>query len=147
MVVPALAPASVRADDCMCLPPQMVLAPREPRFLESVEVGPFFSSDGSTLTSEELAVEEQPAPAQARPLARRDGGEVPWCVSADDPRCWPRDSAPYDGPHARDATSAGAEAPTPLGLGPPDARAVRPRVALGAPRAAVRGRVDRPPGH
>lgn len=129
----------------MCLPPQMVLAPREPRFLESVEVGPFFSSDGSTLTSEELAVEEEPAP-DAPVLARREGGEVPWCVSADDPRCWPRDSAPYDGPHARDATSAGAEASTRLALTAPDARAERPRLTLGAPRAGVRGRVDRPPG-
>lgn len=112
---------------------------RHERVLQSMEVGPFFSSDGTMLTS------DLPAPERPAAEPRREGTEILWCVSADDPRCSPRDTAPNDGPGslhvARIASSTNAHPR----LGPPGPSGVRPRHAIGAARPGVRDRVERPP--
>ncbi|MCA9604438.1 MAG: hypothetical protein KC619_02515 [Myxococcales bacterium] len=111
----------------------------ETRVLQSMEVGPFFSSDGAMLTSD-LPLEEQP---QAEP--RREGTEILWCVSADDPRCSPRDSAPNDAPGTLQAARIASTTPAHPRLGPPGPSGLRPRHAIGAARLGVRDRVERPP--
>jgi len=111
------------------------------RVPQSIEVGPVFSSDGETLVSD-LEVGDA-APSRAHPAAPT--APVLWCVSADDPRCAPRDEAPGDGPRAFDGShgaSAAAETPRFDEFG---ARERAPLRAVDAPRAGVRARVDRPP--
>jgi len=139
MVLLALAPASVAAEDCVCVAPPTELhtEAESPRVLQSVEVGPFFSSDGAELSSD--------LPTQVRERTPVPRGDVQWCVSADDPRCSPRDRAPNDGP----ATVEGAHVASGLTrtprLGPSSAQH-RPAGALvdGA-RDGARDRVERPP--
>ncbi|MFK7984622.1 MAG: hypothetical protein AB8I08_01240 [Sandaracinaceae bacterium] len=103
---------------------------------ESVEVGPFFSSDGALLTS---------SPRVTRPT-RSSPGEVLWCASPDDPRCSGRDVPQERGPQTGDAShgaapgslhspSLDAHASGTLPLGP----------VVGGPRPARAGRLDRPP--
>lgn len=103
---------------------------------ESVEVGPFFSSDGSLLTS---------SPRVSHPT-RSSPREVLWCASPDDPRCSGRDVPEERGPQTGDAShgaapgtgnspSLDAYASGTLPLGP----------VIGGPRPARAGRLDRPP--
>lgn len=145
------ASASVaRADDCMCA--LAVLGDAEwdrPawRLDQSVEVGPFFSSDGTTLVSR-LARSGDDAGQPAQELARRrvPVEDVLWCVSADDPRCSPRDSSPSDGSriaeariNAHQVTDSEPPLPSPLAARP------KPSHSGDGPRAGVRFRIDRPP--
>ena len=105
-----------------------------------MEVGPFFSSDGATLTS------DLPEPATPRAERRRESDEgVLWCVSADDPRCSPRDGAPNDGPSSLEAPHVASTTPAHPRLGPPASGGLRPRHAEGGDRPGVRDRVERPP--
>ncbi len=128
---------------CLQASSTMGLTRANPRVLQSAEVGPFFSSDGSTLTSEERSVEEK----RLRDLRAAEGehGPVPWCVSADDPRCSPRDSAP----HHRTATVEGAHVAAGFASAPefgdPNATETTSRAAIDGERAGVRHRLERPP--
>lgn len=67
--------------------------------LESVEVGPFFSSDGSTLTSEIAALPRASA-------AGEPGGPetVLWCANRSDPRCGGDDGPPPRRPDWSDSS-------------------------------------------
>lgn len=106
------------------------------RVFQSLEIGPLFSSDGVMLSSAEATV------ARAR---RRAAGEVLLCVSADDPRCAPRDSAPGNGPHFADGLRYAPTDPPAAFAGPlsPSDKAT-PRSISGA-RSGVRDRIERPP--
>ncbi len=103
---------------------------------ESVEVGPFFSSDGSLLTS---------SPRVTR-TTRSGPKEALWCASPDDPRCSGRDVPPERGPQTGDASHGAA----PGALNSPRLDAylsgsVRFGPPLGGPRAGEAARLERPP--
>jgi len=134
-LAPMVSPTTASADACACVVSETMFDAPTIRVFQSVEVGPLFSSDGTTLSSEA-------AVSRAR---RRATGEVLLCISADDPRCSPRDSAPGNGPHFVDgATFAATDVPTLL-AGPPSVRqAAVPSTILGA-RSGVRDRLERPP--
>lgn len=151
-----LAPAgSAAADDCMCLPAELSwstsLSDRlaliqssegeTPSFAESIEIGPFFSSDGTLLSS------RVPALVQGHRVGR---GTVPpvdvlWCVDANDPRCSGGDPAPgqsvFDGHASQGAALAGSLPDLPE----PEPAASSPRAALLGASAGYASRLDRPP--
>ena len=151
-----LAPAgSAAADDCMCLPAELSwstsLSDRlaliqssegdtpvfgETAFDESIEIGPFFSSDGTLLSS------RVPALAQGRRVPPVD---VLWCVDANDPRCSGGDPAPgqsvFDGHASQGAALAGSLPDLPE----PEPAASSPRAALLGASAGYASRLDRPP--
>src|SRR5690606_34173123 len=99
------AEARASTDDCMCVLAQPDWAPIEwERAPQSVEVGPFFSSDGSFLVSR--------AELERTELVRRGPPRSPtpllWCASPDDPRCSGRDGPPDRGPRTGDASHGAA---------------------------------------
>jgi hypothetical protein len=101
---------------------------------ESIEVGPFFSSDGTLLSSRlELERREQRA------------SEILWCWGAYDPRCSPSSPTPDNGPHALGrGLSAAGPATSPRWLRAEPLAIPRAHV-LGQARAGVSQRVERPP--
>lgn len=159
----ATTPAVAAAETCMCvaaqptwdgtsapLTPHVTSTQFEPEQLEpgqlfvaeavtpfeSVEVGPFFSSDGSLLTS---------SPRATRPT-RSGPREVLWCASPDDPRCSGRDVPQERGPQTGDASHGAA--PGTLNSPSLDAYAsgTLPRGPVeGGARPAWMGRLERPP--
>lgn len=148
LTVSVLAPAgTAAADDCMCVAMPTGRAVRvsrlEQSLLESNELGPFFSSDGSSLSSSQLERITQHFEREAR----RPIGEVLWCWSPSDPRCAPGDPAPEEAPRASRTAPSLAVLPdraarwrevwtdTELRAPPEDDR----------PREGVRARVERPP--
>lgn len=127
---------------CMSLPDLTV---RSMRIEQSFEVGPFFSSDGTTLISrgdlDDLLSRAELEHGAGTPLT-----EILWCWSGNDPRCSPIAPSPDDAPRAlREVRSAIAEelhdttAEHGVVITLP-----RPEVQRGA-REGVRARVDRPP--
>ncbi len=123
----------------MCVPASMARW-TETRVLQSMEVGPFFSSDGAMLLSDLPALERRAAPA------RREGQEIQWCVSADDPRCAPRDSLPNDGPSSLiEGAHLASTSPLRPRVAPAGLAASRNRDAVRGARPGVRDRVERPP--
>lgn len=139
MVLLALAPASAAAEDCVCVAPPTELhtVSESPRVLQSVEVGPFFSSDGAELSSD--------LPAQIREHAPVPRGDVQWCVSADDPRCSPRDHAPNDGPTAVEGAHIASGLARTSRFGPCMAQSRPARALEDGARDGVRDRLERPP--
>jgi len=140
MVLLALAPASAAADDCVCVAPPTELHAADddgPRVLQSVEVGPFFSSDGAELSSD--------LPPQVRQRVPLERGDVQWCVSADDPRCSPRDRAPNDGPTAVEGAHVASGLAPPPRLGPGAAQRRPARALDDGARDGARDRLERPP--
>lgn len=136
----SLAPLQAQADDCMCATVQMQWGQMEwrtTRMMESLEVGPLFSSDGTMLVSAIARAARAPRPAPS--------GRVLWCASADDPRCAPRDSAPNHGSQVLDgAHIAFSTLRTPRIAAPPIAR--RPFAAeLERGRAGFEDELERPP--
>jgi hypothetical protein len=134
---------TARANElCMSLPDLTV---RSMRIEQSFEVGPFFSSDGTTLISrgelDDLLSRAELEHGAGTPLT-----ELLWCWSGNDPRCSPVAPSPDDAPRAlRDVRSAIAEelydpaAEHGVAIALP-----RPEVERGA-RDGVRASVDRPP--
>lgn len=164
LLLTALASASsARADDCMCLNdvgpwPQLSSETQrlleqglleqglaledgllERALLESFEVGPFFSSDGTLLSS---AVRD----TRAHRREHKNSGEVLWCASPYDPRCAPATPSP-ESPHA--SLSSGPSATTidrrhdwPLLRSIPIAMNTAEGLSASA---GARARVERPP--
>jgi hypothetical protein len=135
-LAPMVSPATASADECTCVVPGAMFDVPPFRVYQSLEVGPLFSSDGALLSSAEATV------ARAR---RRAAGEVLLCVSADDPRCAPRDSAPGNGPHFADGVSYAATHPLALDIGPLLAGEIASPRSISGARSGVRDRVERPP--
>jgi hypothetical protein len=123
------------ADDCMCLHGNG-LVNADP-ILESFEVGPFFSSDGTLLVSAQL---------EPRAKENRQSDEVLWCASPYDPRCSPASPSP-ETPRAN--LSGGSSAANiehrhdwpELVESTPEHHAAEAML----PSAGVRSRVERPP--
>ncbi len=118
----------------MCLVPQLGL--RSAESAQSLDLGPFFSSDGTLLSSR--AADEG---------ARRDAPtEVLWCWGVDDPRCSPADSPQDHAPRAIQSPHCVAVLEHPLRW---------PVIDAGSPfsysdardggRPGVRDRLERPP--
>jgi hypothetical protein len=90
----------------------------------------------------------RPGAASHAPLVAvdpADDGQTAWCVSSDDPRCAPRDlGAPLQ---SQRSLSPLCEMGSVRPAQPPcfETQAVTPRAFLGAPRAGVSVRLDRPP--
>jgi hypothetical protein len=132
------------ADDCMCALPDWSAggategARAATAGPQSVELGPFFSSDGTTLSSR--ARREAASPDDAAPVE-----DVLWCSSPDDPRCAPADPGPEDGPHAGRATHSGAGPGARDHRIPPALARTHALAPRGGPRPGVRFRVERPP--
>ncbi|HJL18197.1 MAG TPA: hypothetical protein RMH99_21210 [Sandaracinaceae bacterium LLY-WYZ-13_1] len=140
------------ADGCMCLPSEWPLdlastpesgAAGIPASLaaaaERAQTGPFFSSDGTMLSSRvrETAADGARAPAPVE--------DVLWCSSPDDPRCAPVEPGPEDGPVSGRASFSGAGHGGHADPPPPSMRPMRAPVPRGGPRAGVRRRLERPP--
>lgn len=139
LALTALAPSEAAADDCMCFGVPDFGA-HAARVLQSVEVGPFFSSDGTMLTSRQLELEIE------RHFGNHPASEILWCWSPDDPRCSPVNHSPDDTPRALRSGQSGVTvehrlqwpllSDDPLERG--DAR-------LLGPAEGVHSRVERPP--
>jgi hypothetical protein len=141
---------TARADDCMCVVVELSWGDVAPHFepqahfephQQSIEVGPFFSSDGTLLTSHAVASRGASAPSRSRAPVQ----DVLWCASSDDPRCSPGDPAPEDGPRAGDATHAAATQAQDIDLRAQPPRSLGPTHLGANPSRGVRGRLDRPP--
>ncbi len=152
LLATSLAPAGVAAaQDCLCLMPGhtppawqgWLEASASPRVPQSIEVGPVFSSDGELLVSD--AAREAGARDGVTRARRAAPVEVLWCVSADDPRCSPRDEAPNDGPRSFEGSHGAGPAIDSPRLATARPRAVSRPVCDGLPRPERRGRVERPP--
>ena len=138
ILVGSAAEARASTDDCMCVLAQPDWAPVEwERAPQSVEIGPFFSSDGSFLVSR-AELERQAPPRSPTPVL--------WCASPDDPRCSGGDGPPDRGPRTGDAShGAATHESDDARFGPP---APSTRLAFapgGGPSAGARHRIDRPP--
>ncbi len=110
-----------------------------PSWLEplSVEVGPFFSSDGTILTSR--------LDLEAKRGEEPFGGEVLWCFSPYDPRCSPSSPVPEDSPQwLGRAHAAGTSDASPRLRDRAPTSSIRADID-GGPRAGVQPRVERPP--
>lgn len=120
------------------------LPPTWTQLRESLDVGPFFSSDGMTLISsgelDELFRVHEVEHRERAPLS-----EILWCWSGDDPNCSPT-TPPRDAPHALQAGHRAIPVDM-FGRWPALEDGGRPpRGALqGGPREGVRNRVERPP--
>ena len=96
--------------------------------------------------STELAVDTfaAVAPSAPLPLGYEDDGELPWCVTPEDPRC-----SPLPGHSAPSQLALGHFVVSGFALELPSAwllRAVQPSPARGVPPAnGVRHRLERPP--
>lgn len=133
---------SARADElCMSMPE---LPGRSVRIVQSIEAGPFFSSDGSTLISQaELDDLLARADDSGAPLA-----EIHWCWSGNaDPRCSPSAPSPDDAPHGlRSARNVVAVLDDLMATRRGGVIVEPPRPeAQGSARDGVRSRIDRPP--
>lgn len=138
----ALAPvSSALADDHVCMSvPELATALAQ----QSIDVGPFFSSDGAMLISrsslDDLLLRAELESKEGTPLS-----EILWCWSGNDPRCSPTTPAHDDGPHV------GRTAPCAF----VDEAGTWPKLAEGlahtlreedrGARDGVRSRVERPP--
>jgi hypothetical protein len=92
---------------------------------------------GRPLTVSPVLVDRDEAPSDEGPLA--------WCISPDDPRCSPRDqSAPLQSPRALVPMQDAAAMRWPALAALSGSDTLRPQ-QLGAPRAGVGLRLDRPP--
>ena len=152
---------TAKADDCMCVVVELSWGNAAPHFephnsfephqpfephQQSIEVGPFFSSDGTLLSSHTASARAASSHVGSAPS--RSGSpveEVLWCASSDDPRCSPGDPAPEDGPRAGDGTYAAATHPHRIDLRARPSRSLRPTHLGTNPSRGVRGRLDRPP--
>lgn len=135
--------STARADElCMSLP---ALTVRAMRIEQSIEVGPFFSSDGTTLISrgdlDDLLSRAELEHEAGTPLS-----DILWCWSSDDPLCSPIAPSPDDAPRAlREVRSAIGQELDDAAAEHGEAIALpRPDVERGG-RDGVRSRVDRPP--
>ena len=111
------------------------------RDLESIEVGPFFSSDGTALVSGGRL----PSAPVAAPSLGRAPLDVLWCRGANDPRCNGGDPAP-DALTNFDVTHAGAaviEARAAIGRASLAGGALAPDDE--GPRDGVQSELERPP--
>jgi hypothetical protein len=79
---------------------------------------------------------EVPLAPVALPLGPSSESDVPWCTSADDPRC-----APLDAPHP--VTQVSTSGP----LHTPQSATVAPPLLLTRPKGRVLGRSEVRPGH
>lgn len=107
-----------------------------PQYLESFEVGPFFSSDGALLWSSFLIERKE----QGRPI------EILVCYRPTDPRCSPTGPAPEQQPLSIGRGLSGGVLPRAHDWPPIDGYQLLDLDALGlGPAAGVRSRVERPP--
>ncbi len=143
LVLASLAPNGAYADDCMCF--AMPDLGARVRLAQSIEVGPFFSSDGTMLTSRESA-RELDRIAMGAPSRGTPAGEILWCWSADDPRCAPSHPSPDDGSRAL------RTGPTAIVIDhdlrwpeQSDHSSARTSALLLGPADGVNARVERPP--
>ncbi len=139
LALATLAPSAASADDCMCFA-MPDLEQRTERRLQSLEVGPFFSSDGTMLTSRELELELE------RHFGGTPAGEILWCWSPNDPRCSPTSPSPDDAPRAlRTGPSALTVDHRLRWPEIDDAVLTRNEARLLGPAEGVHARVERPP--
>lgn len=111
--------------------------------LQSIEVGPLFSSDGTMLSSWtrlERTAEEGWLVHTTPPVE-----DVLWCSGRDDPRCSPADPGPENGPQNGRASHAGAILVVGEHRIPPALETTLPSVLRNGSREGVRARVERPP--
>lgn len=127
-------PLSAAAEDCTCMVPEIGLRSIHPT--QSQDLGPFFSSDGTSLSSR----------ATSGANGNGEPGEILWCWSSHDPRCSPSDAPQDHGPRAlRSGHGVGIVA-TASDWPPPDAGSDFSHPdARGHGRPGVRARVERPP--
>lgn len=143
LALTALCPSGAAAEECMCIAVSD-LGVRAERLLASVEVGPFFSSDGTMLTSRVVELERHFV------IERHFGGtpatEILWCWSSDDPRCSPVQPSPDDGSRALRHVPSGMIADHSLRWRESHADALAGgTAALLGPSEGVHARVERPP--
>lgn len=139
LALATLAPSAASADDCMCFA-MPDLGPRAERLAQSLEVGPFFSSDGTMLTSRQIELELE------RHFGGTPAGEILWCWSPNDPRCSPASPSPEDAPRALRTRPTGVTVPDRLRWAQPDDSTLdRSDAFLLGPSEGVHGRVERPP--
>jgi hypothetical protein len=118
----------------------------------SSELGAAMCGEGSQMMSWEdftLAAEDHGMPLlllRTAGLEKEDDEAPPaWCISPDDPRCAPRDqSAPLDGPRARVPAQDVTAMRWPELAADSGNVGIRSEL-LGAPRAGVGLRLERPP--
>ena len=110
---------------------------------QSIEVGPFFSSDGTMLMSRVRLEHSEARGWRVAPPTPSD--DVLWCASADDPRCSPAAPAPEDGPQGTRANPFGASHGERPSLPPPAARTAGSPAEASGPREGVRFELERPP--
>jgi hypothetical protein len=127
-------PMTAAAQDCMCFGPDTVA--RSLHVAQSQDLGPFFSSDGTLLSSR--AVDED--------AQREAPTEILWCWSANDPRCAPANPPQEPNPCALQTAHALAILDEAIDWPPPDSGSRPPYPdARDARRPGVRARVERPP--
>lgn len=140
LALSTVAPTSAAAEDCMCFGPDTVV--RSLYVAQSQDLGPFFSSDGTLLSSSILLSARAADEAKQRDVPT----EILWCWSANDPRCAPADPPEDHNPRAFQSARAFAvveddlEWPTSEG----STRSSR-REGRDGDRSGVRSRVERPP--
>jgi hypothetical protein len=140
-LVIALAPSgSAAAQDCTCRSYSTEHGARVVSILESFEVGPLFSSDGTLLSSRAEFESEL-----ARGNQEKQGGDVLWCAGPYDSHCAPAAPSPEDSPRALRSSSSGALADVSLRWPrlSPGSSDLPP--CEGGPRAGILARVERPP--
>lgn len=152
------APSGAAADDCMCMAVSQVMGTHLTNLddvslgdlaarAQSLEVGPFFSSDGSALVSS--AMVSNALVAAVAELNRDPStplSEILWCWGPDDPRCAPSAPAPEDPPSISRTAQSATPGERPI-YPPVDGSAfasARGELPDGA-RDGVRARVERPP--
>lgn len=119
----------------MCFAPDTVV--RSLYVAQSQDLGPFFSSDGTLLSSR--ATDE---------ATRRDAPatEILWCWSANDPRCAPADPPEDQNPRAIQSARAFAVVESDLDWPSSEESTRSSRCeARDGDRSGVRSRVERPP--
>lgn len=118
----------------MCFAPDTVV--RSLHVAQSQDLGPFFSSDGTLLSSR--AVDDD---------AQRDAPtEILWCWSADDPRCAPANPPEDHNPRAIQSAHAVAIVDEAIDWPTPDEGTRFTRCeARDGHRSGVRSRIERPP--
>lgn len=104
---------------------------------QSREVGPFFSSDGTLISSR--------LPSVAKQGRRGSPIEVAWCVSANDPRCSSGDPAPGESLLSGKLSHGAALTPEPPELPEPLLASTSPRAVLLGASAGHSSRLERPP--
>lgn len=114
-----------------------------PERAQSIEVGPFFSSDGTMLMSRVRLEHSEARGWRVAPPAPSE--DVLFCANADDPRCSPAAPAPEDGPQGTRSNPFGRSDADRPSLPPPAAVTTDSPHATTGPRDGVRRGLERPP--